>query len=68
MLNAPTPNPSNGPLRVLIAEDNSVNQLILRSLLEQLGASVRVVVDGHALIEAWREGPWDIVLTDIHSR
>jgi CheY-like chemotaxis protein len=56
----------SGSARVLIAEDNSVNQLILRTLLEELGMSVRMVADGQALIEAWRDGPWDIVLTDIH--
>jgi CheY-like chemotaxis protein len=60
------PDPRTGPLRVLIAEDNPVNQLILRTLLEELGLTLRIVDDGHALIEAWRGGVWDLVLTDIH--
>ncbi|MBI1197286.1 MAG: response regulator [Phenylobacterium sp.] len=52
-------------LRVLAAEDNAVNQLVLRALLEQIGVAPDVVGDGAAALEAWREGAYDLVLMDV---
>jgi len=56
-----------GPLRVdiLAAEDNSTNQVILRALLEPLGARLTLVGDGQEAIEAYRSGRFDLVLMDI---
>lgn len=54
-----------GPLRILVAEDNPVNQLITRRMLERLGHTVEVVSDGR---QAWRAAgrePWDVVLMDL---
>ena len=59
------PRPREG-LRVLVAEDNPVNQLVVRRLLEQLGAVVTVVSDGEAALEAVEDGHFDLVLMDIH--
>lgn len=52
-------------LRVLVAEDNPTNQLVIICLLEVLGIRPRVVCEGRALVEAWRAGEWDLILTDI---
>src|SRR6185437_4508681 len=52
-------------LRVLAAEDNSVNQLVLKTLLHQLGLEPTVVEDGAAAVEAWRTGEWDVILMDV---
>ncbi|CAN7174591.1 ATP-binding protein [Phenylobacterium sp. LjRoot219] len=52
-------------LRVLAAEDNPTNRLVLKTLLEQLGVAVHIVGDGAEVIAAWREAPWDLVLMDI---
>jgi CheY-like chemotaxis protein len=52
-------------LRVLAAEDNPVNQLVLRTLLEQLGIAVHIVGDGAEAVSAWASAPWDVVLMDI---
>jgi CheY-like chemotaxis protein len=52
-------------LRVLAAEDNPTNQLVLRTLLRQAGVEVHVVGDGAAAVEAWRAAHWDVVLMDI---
>jgi PAS domain S-box-containing protein len=54
-----------GDLRVLAAEDNLVNQMVLRTLLGQLGVQVRCVDDGQAAIEAAAEGGWDVILMDV---
>jgi CheY-like chemotaxis protein len=56
-----------GPLnvRILAAEDNATNQVILRALLEPLGAQLTLVGDGSEAIEAYRAGGFDLVLMDI---
>ena len=55
-----------GSLRVLAAEDNAVNQLVLRTMLQQAGIEPTIVADGRAAVEAWRGGAWDIILMDVH--
>jgi PAS domain S-box-containing protein len=52
-------------LRVLAAEDNVVNQLVIRTLLEQAGIAVIVVADGMQALDAWRREPWDLILMDV---
>jgi signal transduction histidine kinase len=59
------PELSSISLRVLAAEDNPVNQLVLKTLLHQIGVDPVVVDDGQAAIEAWETGDWDIILMDI---
>jgi PAS domain S-box-containing protein len=62
-----TPEPSleGRALRVLAAEDNPMNQLVLRTVLEQIGVTPTVVDDGAAAVEAWQTGDWDLVLMDV---
>jgi signal transduction histidine kinase/AmiR/NasT family two-component response regulator len=59
--------PASTPLtvRVLAAEDNSVNQLVLKTLLHQIGVDPVLVSDGTAAVEAWENEPWDAILMDI---
>lgn len=52
-------------MRILVAEDNASNQIVLRRHLEQLGAGVDVVSDGLAAVEAVRSGGYDAVLMDV---
>jgi signal transduction histidine kinase/CheY-like chemotaxis protein len=52
-------------LKVLIAEDNSVNQLVLTTLLAQLGVAATVVDDGVQALEAWGREGWDLILMDV---
>jgi len=54
-----------GKLRVLAAEDNDVNQLVLKTLLSQAGINPTMVADGVMAIDAWERETWDIVLMDI---
>ncbi|MGA0546270.1 ATP-binding protein [Brevundimonas sp. VNH65] len=54
------------PLRVLVAEDNPVNQLVITALLGPLGLEPKVVANGAEAVEAWRDEPWDVVLMDVH--
>ena len=50
--------------RVLLAEDNLVNQKVAARLLEKLGCRVDVVGDGRAAVEAWRTGQYDLIFMD----
>jgi signal transduction histidine kinase/CheY-like chemotaxis protein len=52
-------------LRVLLAEDNAVNQKLALRLLEKQGHSVLVVGTGRAALEALDEEKFDVVLMDV---
>jgi signal transduction histidine kinase/HPt (histidine-containing phosphotransfer) domain-containing protein len=54
------------PLRILVAEDNPVNQEVARGLLERRGHRVDVVADGRAAVEAVAGERYDVVLMDVH--
>ena len=55
----------SGDLRILAAEDNPMNQLVLKTLLAQLGVEVRCVNDGQAACDAAAEQEWDVILMDV---
>ena len=57
-------------LSILVAEDNAINALLARALLERLGHRTVVAGNGAAAVEAWlaarRAGaPYDLVLMDL---
>ncbi len=52
-------------LKVLAAEDNPVNQLVLKTLLHQADIHPRLVDDGAAALEAWETEDWDLILMDM---
>lgn len=52
-------------LRVLAAEDNPTNQLVLKTLLMQVGVTPKLVATGSEALEAWEAQDWDIILMDI---
>ncbi|CAN5458964.1 hypothetical protein BH10PSE3_BH10PSE3_10190 [soil metagenome] len=58
--------PSPSPLRVLAAEDNAVNQLVLKAILAQAGITPTLVTNGVQAVEAWLQHDWDVVLMDVH--
>lgn len=60
---APAP-PSVGRARLLLVEDNPVNQTVATRMLHRLGMSVDVVDDGEAAVAALREHPYDLVFMD----
>lgn len=52
-------------LRILVAEDNPTNQLIIRKMLEGLGHEAVLVEDGEAAVLAARSDRFDVVLMDV---
>ena len=53
------------PIRVLAAEDNAVNQLVLKTLLNQVGIDPVIVDNGRRAVEAWEAEPWDLIFMDV---
>ena len=53
--------------RVLVAEDNLINQKVMQGLFEQSGIEIEIARDGAEALKAVKErGPYDLVLMDIH--
>jgi two-component system sensor histidine kinase/response regulator len=57
--------PQERKLRILLAEDNAVNQKLAVSLLEKDGHSVRVVSNGKEALAALTRASFDVVLMDL---
>jgi PAS domain S-box-containing protein len=53
------------PLRVILAEDNPINQLVQRRLLAHLGITCDVVGNGLELLDAVAAKPYDVVFMDM---
>lgn len=53
------------PLRVLLAEDNSANQMIVSVMLKRMGFETDIVANGFEAVKAVKERHYDIVLMDI---
>jgi PAS domain S-box-containing protein len=58
--------PAGKGLKILLAEDNLVNALLIRELLRRRGHQVREVTHGAAAVAAVEEERFDLLLTDIH--
>ena len=54
-----------GALRILVAEDNYVNQMLVTALLGKAGHPVEVVGNGVEVVQAVRAAPYDLVLMDV---
>jgi len=59
------PEPARGPLHVLVADDNAINQRLLAALLQSAGHSVTVAANGRQAVEAVMRENFDVVLMDV---
>jgi len=59
------PSPAHASLRVLVAEDNRVNQLLIARLLRRLGHIVTIAENGLKAVEAAQSQIFDLVLMDM---
>jgi PAS domain S-box-containing protein len=69
--NVPTTALPSGGLSILVAEDNDINALLARALLERLGHRPTIVANGAAAIESFNaarktSSPYDLVLMDVY--
>jgi signal transduction histidine kinase/CheY-like chemotaxis protein len=53
------------PLRILLAEDNSINQKVGLKILSQMGYGADLAVNGLRVLEAITQSPYDLILMDI---
>jgi PAS domain S-box-containing protein len=56
---------STTKLRVLAAEDNATNQIVLKTLLDAVGIEPTMVSNGREAVSAWCKAEFDVVLMDI---
>jgi CheY-like chemotaxis protein len=61
MLKMPSP---DQPSRILLAEDNAVNQRVVKLMLKHAGFNVDVANDGSEALEAHRLNPYNVILMD----
>jgi PAS domain S-box-containing protein len=64
------PAPASKGLSILVAEDNEINALLMRSLLSRLGHRVVITTNGEEALESWLSAksagsPYDLVFMDI---
>ena len=57
--------PERAALRVLAAEDNPTNQLVLTTIMQIFGVELTLAADGVEAVEVWRDGVFDLILMDI---
>ncbi len=57
--------PAFNALRVLVAEDNEVNQLVIKTLLSQVDIDPFMAANGRLALEAWAAFTWDVILMDV---
>jgi signal transduction histidine kinase/CheY-like chemotaxis protein len=57
---------SSTPLRILLAEDNLVNQRVAMSMLGKMGHRTTLATNGLEVLEQWRQGDFDLIFMDVH--
>jgi CheY-like chemotaxis protein len=53
-------------MRVLVTEDNQVNQLVAEKMLKRLGCEVVIAKDGYEALEKLKTSKVDLVFMDLH--
>ena len=57
--------PANAALKILLADDNAVNRLLARRLLNKAGHEVILAENGREALEAWEAERPDVILMDV---
>ena len=56
---------SNFQTKVLLAEDNEVNQMVVRHMLDNQDVDLTIVGDGEEAVDAYKNGDFDLILMDV---
>ncbi len=57
--------PNTQQLRILLAEDNTINQKVTLRMLERLGHQAQVAQNGHEVLVALEQSTYDLILMDV---
>ena len=57
--------PSSRSLRILLAEDNPVNQRVAMTILGKMGHRITLATNGLEALEQWRQSDFDLILMDV---
>lgn len=57
---------TGGIAPILVAEDDLLNQMVIRRQLEILGLRADIAENGAVALQKWRSGPYALLLTDLH--
>jgi CheY-like chemotaxis protein len=52
------------PVRILMAEDNTINQRVGKLILQKAGYAIDLVADGNEAVEAYRQHRYEVILMD----
>jgi PAS domain S-box-containing protein len=65
---APLPDPASTPrrLRILVGEDNTVNQRLIRDIFRRMGHDAVVVENGREVLAELDRQPFDVIFLDVH--
>jgi signal transduction histidine kinase/DNA-binding response OmpR family regulator len=55
----------NNPLRILLAEDNTINQKVTQRILERLGYRADLAANGMEVLESIKRQSYDVILMDV---
>jgi signal transduction histidine kinase/DNA-binding response OmpR family regulator len=58
--------PSSRSLRILLVEDNVVNQRVAIAMLSKMGHRITLATNGLEALEQWRGSAFDLILMDVH--
>ena len=53
-------------IKILVVEDNKINQMITKKILNKMGLHCDIVDNGEAAVEKVKNLDYDVVLMDIH--
>lgn len=65
-LSRATPRPFDANLRLLVAEDNAINRLVVTRMLARLGVTADLCTNGHEAVERATTSSYDLILMDVH--
>ncbi|MCH9030550.1 MAG: response regulator, partial [Bacteroidetes bacterium] len=54
------------PLRILIADDNVINQKVAERMLQKMGYRPDIVSNGLEILQALEQAPYDLIFIDVH--
>ena len=65
LITPPSMREQKGGLHILLAEDNHINQAVVRGVLGKRGHRVEIANDGREALDKIKNGPFDLVLMDV---